>query len=172
MTHEAFALEEPEGPAWRQGVVGRHQKTNGDYGFAPRRKFVHPVQRDLATPRQDVSGYRLIAEVEKAPVTRDERPAPSALLGSQQSKARPKLVHPLTVSSNRPSASLPHGDFGSPALYDVDEPTSSAFRTVRVDPSLRGGATAAAPPQSHQEGGKKRAVPRGRERLSDSVVFS
>jgi hypothetical protein len=40
----------------------------------------------------------IIAEVEKAPVTRDERPAPSALLGSQQSTARPKLVHPLTPS--------------------------------------------------------------------------
>src|SRR6185312_1198274 len=105
-----FALEEPEGPAWRQGVVGRHQKTNGDYGFAPRREFVHPVQGDLATPRQHVSGCGLVAEVEKAPITGDERPAPSALLGSQQSKARPKLVHSLTVSRCRRSASSPHGE--------------------------------------------------------------
>jgi len=106
VAHDAFALEEPEGPAWRQGVVGRHQKTNGDYGFAARREFVHPVQGDLATPRQHVSGCGLVAEVEKAPVTGEERTAPSALLGSQQSKARPKLVHSLTVSSNRPSASF------------------------------------------------------------------
>ena len=133
MAHEAFALEEPEGPAWRQGVVGRHQKTNGDYGFAARREFVHPVQGDLATPRQHVSGCGLVAEVEKAPVTGEERPAPSALLGSQQSKARPKLVHSLTVSSNRPSASFLDG-----------------FASI---PHWRGGATAAAPPQLHQEGG-------------------
>lgn len=107
MTHEVLALQEPEGPAWRQGIVRRHQKANGDRGFAARRKFVHPVQRDLATPRQHVSVCRLIAEVEKAPVARDERPAPSAFFGSQESKARPKLVHPLTVSSSRPFASVP-----------------------------------------------------------------
>jgi hypothetical protein len=107
VAHEAFALQEPEGPAWRQGIVRRHQKANGDCGFATRGKFVHPVQRDLATPRQHVSVRRLIAEVEKAPVARDERPAPSALLRSQQPKARPKFVHPLTVSSSRLSASVP-----------------------------------------------------------------
>jgi hypothetical protein len=124
VAHEAVALQEPEGPAWRQGIVGRHQKANGDYGFAARRKFVHPVQRDFATPRQHVSVCPLIAEVEKAPVTRDERPAPSAFLGSQQSKARPKLVHPLTVSSSRPSASVPHG------VTESSAPAGAARRSL------------------------------------------